>query len=109
MKNKYYYNGELVRTSANDYAYGILRGKKIVACCSRKDLAEKRLAQEITHMEHVVKSNKRWLQEVINGEQDEYLRKYEPNKTKEQEIEETKALIARQESLEIKIVELEKK
>lgn len=109
MKKKYYYNGELVRTSDNDYPYGILRGETIVSCCSRYDLAEKKCNEARIYMDRVIASNKKYLQETIEGKHDEEIKKYYPDMTKTQFIEDRKDLINRQEKMEIKIVELERR
>lgn len=54
MKNKYYVEGKLVRTSENDYQYAVMIGNKVISCCSRYDLAEKRFNQEKNHFQNYV-------------------------------------------------------
>lgn len=46
---KYYYNGIKIRTSDNVYTHAVIRGEKVIACCGRKDLADKRARNEIVY------------------------------------------------------------
>ena len=62
MKHKYYYNNQLVRTSENEYKYGVLKGSKIVACTSRLDLAQKRLNEELNNYSKLTRSNEKYLE-----------------------------------------------
>ena len=62
---KYYYNGKKVRTSDNLYTHAIIKGEKVIACCSRYDLAVKRLNQEINYFNKDIASNEIFLQEAI--------------------------------------------
>lgn len=63
-KIKYYYNGKVVRTSNNEYRYGIAWNDKIVACCSRKDLAQKKLNEEIRYNQDRIAAQISFLQEA---------------------------------------------
>ena len=92
MANKYYYNGKLVRTSNNEYEYGIARGNAVVACCTTFERATIRLKEEIKYMNSVIASNKRSLSEITN----------------EEEAKELAEIIKRQESLKIQIVHLDR-
>ena len=55
MKKKYYYKGELVRTSENDYKYAVVANYKddgktyLIACCGNYDLALKRQRTEMNY------------------------------------------------------------
>ena len=50
MKNKYYLNGKLVRTSERDYMYAITYKGKVIACCANRELAQKRYRQELNYI-----------------------------------------------------------
>lgn len=50
MKNKYYLNGKLVRTSARDYMYAITYRGIVVACCGNEEIAQKRYITELNYV-----------------------------------------------------------
>lgn len=103
---KYYYNGKKVRTSDNLYTHAIIKGEKVIACCSRYDLAVKRLNQEINYFNKDIASNEIFLQEAIEGKHDECI-KYFKVKNRVELIEFIKNGIERQKEIKFKIVELE--
>lgn len=49
MKIKYYLNGKLVRTSYNNYEFGITFNGRLLACCASYSLAVKRYKSEYRH------------------------------------------------------------
>lgn len=110
-KIKYYYNGKLVRTSNNEYKYGIAWDDKIVACCSRMDLAQKRLILEIQTNQNRIASNERFLREAkTTTEWDRCLEKWcaEESITRDQYLKKVEQRNEYLKSVEIKIVELQK-
>lgn len=50
MKNKYYLNGKLVRTSSRDYMYAITYKGKVIACCGNGEIAQKRFMAELKYV-----------------------------------------------------------
>lgn len=48
MKNRYYYNGELVRTSTREYTHGLVRWNGYITCHSSKEAAQKVADSEIS-------------------------------------------------------------
>lgn len=50
MKNKYYYNGQLVRTSKNEYTHAIYYNDNLIACCGSHINALKRLKSEVNYV-----------------------------------------------------------
>ena len=50
MKNKYYLNGKLVRTSARDYTHAITYKGRVVACCGNEEIARKRFMTEVNYV-----------------------------------------------------------
>ena len=54
---KYYYNGQLVRTSDNIYTYGVFYNGKVIACCGSEYNALKRLHQEFHYREEQMRQN----------------------------------------------------
>ena len=107
MKKKYYYNGKLVRTSNNDYPYGILRGDQVVACCGRYDLALNRLKESQGYLECDIAREKKFIDKLIND--DAYALEWvaKLNSTKEEYLEICYKKLDKLEHTEIKIVELE--
>lgn len=59
----YYYNNQKVRSSENEYTHGIIYNNKVVACCSRYDLALKRLHQEAIYRREQIASQRRYIAE----------------------------------------------
>ena len=107
MKKKYYYNGKLVRTSNNDYPYGILRGDQVVACCGRYDLALNRLKESQGYLEYDIAHEKKFIDKVTNDDKDalDWLAKL--NWEKQAYLEYAYKKLDELEHTEIKIVELE--
>lgn len=102
---KYYYNGKKVRTSDNIYTHAIIKGEKVIACCSRYDLAVKRLNQEINYFNKDIASNEIFLQEAIEGKHDECIR-YFKVKNRSELISFIKKCINNQKNTKFEIVEL---
>ena len=50
MKNKYYLNGKLVRTSERNYMYAITYKGKVIACCRDGENALKRYKSELKYV-----------------------------------------------------------
>lgn len=103
---KYYYNGKKVRTSDNLYTHAIIKGEKVIACCSRYDLAVKRLNQEINNFNKDIASNEKFLQEAIEGKQDDCIG-YFKVKNRCELIDFIQNCIERQKHTKFKIVELQ--
>ena len=106
MKKNYYLNGKLVRRSDNIYTHAIIKGEKVIACCSRYDLAVKRLNQEINYFNKEIASDEIFLQEAIEGKHDECI-SYFKVKNRAELIDFIKNGIERQKEIKFKIVELE--
>lgn len=50
MKNKYYLNEKLVRTSEKNYTHAITYKGRLIACCGSYDLALKRYEAELRYV-----------------------------------------------------------
>ena len=50
MKNKYYLNAKLVRTSERDYMYAITYKGKVIACCANGEQEKKRYREELNYI-----------------------------------------------------------
>ena len=72
----YYYNGEKVRTSNNQYTHAVVIGKTVIACCSRYDLAIKRAKSEYSYRLEQIQS----LERSYNENPSEDLRNYIENR-----------------------------
>lgn len=59
MKNKYYVNGVLVRTSDNDYNYAVMCGSALIACSGSLANAEKRLRIEQYYLNKNIEYHKK--------------------------------------------------
>lgn len=63
MKNKYYYNGKLVRTSENEYKYGVVVGEDhVISCHQNKELAQKQLHKTINEYNKRIVSDRKYLE-----------------------------------------------
>ena len=64
MKNKYYYNGKLVRTSENpDYKYGVVVDEDyVISCHQNKELAQKQLNKTINEYNKRIASDRKYLE-----------------------------------------------
>lgn len=67
MKNKYYVNGKLVRTSENEYTHAIMVRTKCIACCGSLALANKRFNSEYNEIKRDIEWHKKALKEIENG------------------------------------------
>ena len=50
MKNKYYLNEKIVKTSERNYTYAITYKGRLIACCGSCDLAMKRYNTELNYV-----------------------------------------------------------
>ena len=68
MKNKYYLNGKLVRTSKRDYMYAITYKGKVIACCANGEVAQKRYREELNYI-----TNENIIGYMGRGKKDNYV------------------------------------
>lgn len=63
MKNKYYYNGKLVRTSENDYNYAVVVDEDYVISCHQNiELAQKQLHKTMNEYNKRIANDKKYLE-----------------------------------------------
>lgn len=109
---KYYYNGIKVKTSNNTYTHAVVRigesGTKVIACCSRYDLAVKRLNKKVEDFNQITAVHERFLQRAIKGEEDRLIDFFELS-NREELIQKAKDTVERRNKVQFKIVELEVK
>lgn len=115
--NKFYYNGELVRTSkTHEYHFGIFNGKTIRSCHGTKENAEKELHRLQNDPLNWIENNKKAIKALESGKsyyyykdgRHEFRHKFDSEDTVEAYqkcIEANKAL--HEKYLAYKIVELE--
>lgn len=76
---KYYYNGKLVRTSKNEYKYGLLRSGEVISCSKTKAT----IARELENQKKAIKKdiafaakeeNKKFIEDFTKTTVDEYIK-----------------------------------
>lgn len=66
---KFYYNGELVRTSkTHEYSHGVLHNGKVVSCHAGRDLAVKAMNSRISQAESRIRDCREAVAAIERGE-----------------------------------------